>query len=254
MLDHVADRQPTESVELRRHYENEGRQLERYSSPSYWDSRYHRERFGMVCELLRGLSPDGLSFLDVGAGTGEYLDFMQSVGVAEAVALDLSHAYCVRLVKRSSLVTQASASSLPFASASVDIVLCSEVIEHIPRSAAKSVITELCRVAARAVVVTTPNRDATIRRLGRRVAHRSVDALDQEVGHINLMNALELTALLNIEGWTLHPLRVVHILPPVVGERFRIPPRASSAVSRLERWATGVDPSRGNALAAVLTR
>jgi SAM-dependent methyltransferase len=244
----------TDCSSLREHYEIEGRDLERYESSSYWDARYHQHRFKLICNVLDNLSPDGVNFVDVGAGTGEYLEHMRSAGAAKVVAVDLSFAYCARLSRVSSLVSQSSGVALSLKSGSADIVLCSEVIEHVPPSEARSVIAELCRVATRAVIVTTPNRRAAIRRLGRLVAPHAVDALDLEVGHINLMTASELEVLIGIPGWRLHTVQVAHILPPVIGERLRIPPSSSCVISRLERWATAASGSSGNAMIAVLTK
>ena len=241
---------------LRSHYETEGARVERYGNTSYWDSRYHQRRFQMVCGLLASLGPSGATFLDVGAGTGEYLDYMTSAGVIEAIAIDLSFNYCRRLSARTNLVAEASATSLPLASRCVDIVLCSEVIEHIPGSDTCTVISELCRVARRAVVITTPNRSALIRRIGRMISPGSVDSLDKEVGHINLMNAKEFRTVLGIDGWELKRLKIDHVLPPVIGETLKLSEIWARPLEAVERCATNgtISARAGNAMAAVLLR
>ncbi len=224
---------------LRDRYEAEGATAERYGSPSFWDARYHRARFRLICGLLDDLLRPATSFLDVGAGTGEYLRFAVERGIPVSIGVDLSFAYCTRARHEAPGAgsIQASAGSLPFPDRSVDVVLCSEVLEHLPLLVAARAVRELRRVARCAVVVTTPNRAAAVRRLGRALAPGRVDRLDEEVGHINLLADAELRRLLVGDGWSLSVLRGVHILPPVIGEQLNLPGGVATLVCSAERFA-----------------
>jgi hypothetical protein len=50
----------------------------------------------------------------------------------------------------------ASGTDLPFADRSFDVVLCLEVLEHIPPQSRARVVSELCRVARKTVIITHP--------------------------------------------------------------------------------------------------
>lgn len=238
---------------LRARYEAEGSVVRRYDAAEFWDRRYHRRRFAMIEATLGRLFVEGEVFLDVGCGSGEYLALAADRGV-EAVGVDLSEAYCRRIVAsgaRRPVVGDAAA--LPFASRSCDVVLCSEVIEHLPPSVARGCIDELTRVARRAIVVTTPNAAAFIRRLARRVARATVSALDDEVGHINLLTRRELVAVLARPGWAVSRLTMHHVAPPLVGAGpLRLGPGSAPTVAWVERWADRRFAAAGNLMIAVL--
>ncbi len=94
------------------------------------------------------------SVLDVGAGTG-WLAYLirEHLGVAPST-VDLSREFGVW--SRTGLGIRsyvANAAALPFADDSFDVVVCSEVVEHVEHPLA--VFGELQRVARKAVVVTT---------------------------------------------------------------------------------------------------
>jgi SAM-dependent methyltransferase len=242
--------------DLRSRYESEGATTERYHNSSFWDARYHQRRFSIICEMLDEVLPSASSFLDVGAGTGEYLAFARDRGVPRVYGADLSFTYCQRerVIAGGVAVVQASGSELPLDTGSIDIVLCSEVLEHLPPAMAARTVHELCRVARRTVLASTPNRQAAVRRLGRAAAAKRVDDLDEEVGHINLMDPDEFRQLLDIDGWTVDRLDARHILPPVVGEVLHLPTALDGLVGAVEERFNGVSGRQGNALFATLDR
>lgn len=92
--------------------------------------------------------------LDVGAGTGRLGHLIEVLLRAQCAGIDLSREFA--RVARSDFgfpVYPGNAAALPFADAQFDLVICSEVIEHVEHPFA--VLSELHRVARRAVVVTT---------------------------------------------------------------------------------------------------
>ena len=240
--------------ELRSRYEHEGASTERYASPSFWDARYHQRRFAAICEMLEGPLSSATSFLDVGAGTGEYLQFARARGVAQVSGIDLSFNYCRRekAIAEGVQVMQASGDALPLQTGSIDVVLCSEVIEHLPPALAVKSVLELGRVARRTIVTTTPNRSAAVRRLARSVVPNRVDELDRQVGHINLVDPGEFIRLLEVSGWTVARLDTRHILPPVIGEGIRLPTALSGLVDATETTATRWSKRSGNVMLALL--
>ena len=111
----------------------------------YWQ----RERFRHVTDLIAGEGPT----LDVGAGSSKIIAALP----AGSVALDIllrklryARGYGTDLV-------QGSGFSLPFADASFACVLCSQVIEHVPKTA--PILDELDRVLVPggALVLGTPD-------------------------------------------------------------------------------------------------
>jgi dolichol-phosphate mannosyltransferase len=102
-----------------------------------WLQRYwQRRRFRHVTELIAGEGP----VLDVGCGSSRIIGALPPGSVAIDILLrKLRHA---RRFGRH--LVQASAFSLPFTDRSFPCVLCSQVIEHVPKNS--PIFDELCRV------------------------------------------------------------------------------------------------------------
>lgn len=98
----------------------------------YWQ----RMRFRNVTELIAGEGP----VLDVGCGSSRIIGALPPASVAVDVLLrKLRYAR-----KFDTQLVQASGFSLPFADGSFSCVLCSQVIEHVPKDS--KILDELCRV------------------------------------------------------------------------------------------------------------
>ncbi|MFM7535148.1 MAG: class I SAM-dependent methyltransferase [Acidimicrobiales bacterium] len=239
---------------VRDRYEREAAVVDRYGAKSFWDRRYHRRRFDAVAVQVRQASAPGRRVLDVGCGTGDYLAVARHAG-AVAVGCDLAVGYCERAAAHAAgRVVVADGTALPFADRSFDTVLCSEVIEHLPAERLTALLDELRRVCAGTLVVTTPNDQAALRRLGRRLAPAHVRRLDDEVGHISLLDRVALTGLLAAPGWTVQSCEVFHVLPPIVGELARLPQRLAPVIDRVERLAGRFAAPAGNAMVATAVR
>jgi ubiquinone/menaquinone biosynthesis C-methylase UbiE len=94
------------------------------------------------------------SFLDVGGGEGYISALVNNLFGVPSVSLDLSSEASVRAREVLSVPGIAADSSiLPFHDKSFDLVLCSEVIEHLSRPVIA--LSELKRVARKYIVITT---------------------------------------------------------------------------------------------------
>src|SRR4029450_12217049 len=97
----------------------------------HWWSRGMREIGAGILES-RGKAA-GMMVLDAGCGTGINLGWLRQFRPRQVVGIDLSwHAleFCRR--RGESSLAQASVLALPLASASFDLVVCNDVIQHLP--------------------------------------------------------------------------------------------------------------------------
>jgi SAM-dependent methyltransferase len=92
----------------------------------------------------------GRTVLEIGPGAGIVTDWLRRAG-KDVTTLDMDPAVGAD--------HQASATDLPLENHSVDVVLCAQVLEHMPFEEAERALAELARVARLGVVVSVP--DAT---------------------------------------------------------------------------------------------
>ena len=126
-----------------------------YEQEGLWGKAPEGPEADRVARTLE-LIPEGVeSVLDVGCGDGRLTNRLAETGRA-AVGLDmsreaLSHVRVPRVL--------GSCDRLPFPARSFDLVLCSEVLEHLPPAVYDRTRAELSRVAYRYVIVGTPFRE-----------------------------------------------------------------------------------------------
>lgn len=109
-----------------------------YDGPIYLQKYWQRSRYRHVTELVAGNGP----VLDVGCGSSRIIGALPPGSVAVDVLLRK-----LRFARRFGRpLVQASGFQLPFRDGSFACVVCSQVIEHVPKQS--SIIDELCRVLA----------------------------------------------------------------------------------------------------------
>ena len=116
------------------------------------------KRITVVFDELLDFDIKGMTLLDVGCGTGWFSKRASELGsVVFSLDMGMGLIKQVRL-KCESYGVVGSALKLPIKSNSVDIVVCSEVIEHV--SDPTNAINELCRVIkpGGTLALTTPNQ------------------------------------------------------------------------------------------------
>lgn len=107
-------------------------------------------------ELFAALVPtDCRTILDAGGGTG-----WTTIGLRERCEVVTLDSCAESLLHASGRVVQASVDALPLADRSFDLVISSQVLEHLPDETMKKTVAEMTRVAKRYLLVSVPYREA----------------------------------------------------------------------------------------------
>lgn len=159
----------------------------------------------------------GFRVLDAGCGSGRHLCEAWRRGGVEAVGVDLkwedlckTKAFLSLMADQRGgrwIVARADVTRLPFADGYFDVVICSEVLEHVPDS--KAAIAELLRVLKPSgdLIVTVP------RYLPERICWALSKAYHREPGgHIRIYTRGELLNLLKKAGANCRRIRYRHAL------------------------------------------
>jgi ubiquinone/menaquinone biosynthesis C-methylase UbiE len=142
----------------------EARAAQQYGVPRPLPDPRVDRKFGRICELVREQLP-AAAFLDAGCGDGRYLAALASELPPRRAGVDLSERILETARARIDAdLRQGSLEALPFADGEFDLVLCTQVIEHVPD--AERAMGELHRVlrpGGRLVVSTDNERNHVTR-------------------------------------------------------------------------------------------
>jgi SAM-dependent methyltransferase len=165
--------------------------------------------------------PPGSRILDIGCGSGRHLAAAVRIPAAIVVGLDADRAELTAAIRRLELNERLGARAggrwslcaadglhLPFDDARFDLVICAEVLEHIPAHTAA--VTEIARVLRRGgdAVVSVPRYGPE-----RLCWALSRDYAPAKGGHIRIYSRLGLMALLDQAGlkpWAAHHAHSLH--------------------------------------------
>jgi SAM-dependent methyltransferase len=126
-----------------------------YEQAEMWDHYVSVGEADEMADAVARLIPDGVrSILDVGCGSGVISDRL--AGTYDMFAGDRSRAALAHVRAPS---VQLDAAQLPFANESVDLVLSTDVLEHLPGPVWEGFIAECARVARQYVLLIVPNRE-----------------------------------------------------------------------------------------------
>ena len=180
--------------------------------------------------------------IEVGPGSGIYVPILAQL-YDEVVALDIEQVYLNHVSHLTGIhqnlvlkIDDITASSLP--SETFDLVLCTEVVEHIPDSL--SALREMHRLLrpGGTLVLSTPQRYSPLEVTAKIAFLPGVINLVRfiyqepilETGHINLMTAGQVTRQLEQAGFHIQESYKSGMYIPLVAEFF------GDAGVRLERW------------------
>jgi SAM-dependent methyltransferase len=141
-----------------------GEALRYYDQAELWGgdelSAMERKR---VAETLAAIPADAVSVLDVGCGDGRLTNRLVDRH-ARVVGVDIA-AEALQHVRTETHVAPVTA--LPFADRAFDLVLCTEVLEHLEDAELAGAVGELSRVAARFVLLSVPFEESLANAEGR---------------------------------------------------------------------------------------
>jgi SAM-dependent methyltransferase len=97
------------------------------------DHWWYRSRRSLMALLLDGAVPAGGTALDVGCGTGETMALLRRLGATTVAGTDLSDDALAHARRRGGTATAmaALAEQLPFADACADVLVSTDVLEHL---------------------------------------------------------------------------------------------------------------------------
>jgi ubiquinone/menaquinone biosynthesis C-methylase UbiE len=128
--------------DLRALYED--RAAQQYAEPAPLPDPTIDRKFAQICALVREQLPCE-AFLDAGCGDGRYLAALASELPARRAGVDISERILETARQRVAAdLRQANLEALPFDADEFDLVLCSQVIEHVLH--ADAAVRELARV------------------------------------------------------------------------------------------------------------
>jgi SAM-dependent methyltransferase len=107
------------------------------------------------------LDKEAKTMLDVGCGKSDPMKFINRNKSFYAIGIDIFRPYLKRSKSRRihDDYILCDATKLPIKSKSIDIVLCTEVLEHLERTSGLSLLGKLASVAKKQVVITSPIGD-----------------------------------------------------------------------------------------------
>ena len=168
-----------------------------YNSLIPFQRWWQRMRYKIIIEFIE----DETSVLDIGCGTGRVFQDLPG-----AVGLDIQLKILRYLKRKGHILVRGDMNALPLKDGSFKTVICSEVIEHIPKERLK--ISEFYRVLkpGGTLILSTPDYDQAMWRFLERVYAR-VHPGAYAPQHISHYTARELLTLIHSSGFRLLDLR-----------------------------------------------
>jgi len=126
-----------------------------YEQPELWVD--YPEEKDKVQEIIQSIPSEVQSILDVGCGNGNLVNTIVSDFSSKfkpVVGMDIS-TEALKYVRSEKFL--GGISQLPFKDSSFDLVIASEVLEHLPYSDLREGISEIQRVSNRYIIITVPN-------------------------------------------------------------------------------------------------
>jgi SAM-dependent methyltransferase len=127
-----------------------------WETAELWNEGVNRLDRVRIPDTLAMIPSDVQSVLEVGCGNGRVANMLS--GHYRVTGTDISHRALSHVVKRK---VQSSSSWLPFKDHSFDLIICCDVLEHLPTDVLRHAVAELQRVSTRYLLIGVPHREQT---------------------------------------------------------------------------------------------
>lgn len=172
--------------------------------------------YSSLISLIKPLSPK--TILDAGCGEGFTMSKLAEFGVGKQIegveyskdAITLGKKFFPNLV-----IKQGSVYELPYEDNSFDLIVCTEVLEHLEDP--KKAIKEMLRVSKKYLVISVPNEPLFM--LSNFLRGKNISRLGNDMGHINHWNPLSLKKYLTQNKVKIKKLRLPFPWITILGEK-----------------------------------
>jgi ubiquinone/menaquinone biosynthesis C-methylase UbiE len=183
------------SKQLREFYEKEAKRISHqqlmYVRGGKYGLWWHRKRLEYIMSFLKEAFKNchTTTFADIGCAEGFYLRYITSAwDNVFCVGVDIARNYIKKakskVEKPKSDFVVCALENLPFREDCFEVVLCSEVLEHVPNY--RKALSELHKVARKGLVISFPGHSyfyEIIRKVG--VLRKLIDKITPHVGHVS---------------------------------------------------------------------
>lgn len=172
--------------------------------------------FSTLISQIKSL--DANSILDAGCGEGFTMNKLKENGIGKRIEGIEYEKDAIAFGKKlfpELIIKQASIYDLPYKNNSFDLILCTEVLEHLeyPEKALK----EILRVLRKYIIISVPNEPIFM--LSNFLRGKNLSRLGNDPGHINHWNLFSFRKLLNKNGITIKKILLPYPWLLALGEK-----------------------------------
>jgi len=124
-----------------------------YEQKELWDRELTSQEIERIEIVKKYIPNDVKTILDAGCGNGAISNYLEGFNIT---AMDRSEE-ALKYVKNKAIL--GSLDNLPFEDNSFDMVMCSDVLEHLPDEIYKQTIKEFKRVSKKYILIISPNSE-----------------------------------------------------------------------------------------------
>ena len=187
---------------LKDFYEKEAERLQHqevmYLKGNKYEVWWHRKRLRFIISFLQEIFERThiTTFADIGCAEGIFVKYVASLkNGCFCVGADIARKYVekakVKNTKSNVDYIVCDVENLPFKTGSIDLILCSEVLEHVYNY--QKALNELCRVGKKQLVISFPGHSYFYKIVNKiRGLQQFVTALMPRVGHVSEIEVREI--------------------------------------------------------------
>lgn len=197
-----------------------------YSDPNPTRRGLHLARRTWIEARLSKLVGKGTRIMEVGVGCGVFTRFLSGLG-ASVSAVDINQAFLDGVASLDGVETRNGDATEPLGFRNMDVVLCSEVLEHVPPARSQAMLDQFAASLkpGGTLILTTPQSYATVELMARMFRFRPVLAIAriiygtaEELGHINLLTKAALKRQIAAAGFLIEEHALLGFYLPVIAE------------------------------------